>query len=501
MRLLRLLLFETLLLLNLPGIGQVEIRGRVFFDKNDNGVWDRPEKGVHKVAVSNGDTVVLTDRQGYFNIPAEPGQHLFPVLPSGYSFSGTGVFNNRSWLVPDAAEASVATPSFPLVRIPVSKSFRLALVGDIQVGNDIEAGWANQTLFSQLVNRSDVQLMLTPGDLVNDHISLLEPLRKAMDKLPFPVWTAPGNHDRDTEPLPRDFTTYRRLFGAEDYGFFYGEVLFLVLNNVKTEGSRSYQAEYSDRQLRLVRQLLRLVPNKNQVVVCQHIPLIHTRNRDALLSLLDEKEHVLILSGHTHTTGKHLHSPACCELIAGAPCGSWWRGEKDSYGIPSALQSCGTPRNYFLIDFTNRSYHIHFQPLDGVERQADIWICGEDSSDLENPEFQSIPKGTVLVNLFAGCAETQVQMRIDDGPWQTLQHTPTVAPNVSRLIHWNSTAGYPTAFSTRIPLRRTRSPHIWQGTLPADLSPGVHTLTIQAYDTWGMNMEEKKIFYPPILGE
>ena len=44
-------------------------RGHVFHDKNGNGIFDRNESGVKRVAVSNGREVVTTESRGRYALP------------------------------------------------------------------------------------------------------------------------------------------------------------------------------------------------------------------------------------------------------------------------------------------------------------------------------------------------------------------------------------------------------------------------------------------------
>ena len=56
--------------------------GTVFCDRNQNGVQDKGEKGVKGVPVTNGDTIVVTDKQGRYCLPAIEGNSVCPILPA-----------------------------------------------------------------------------------------------------------------------------------------------------------------------------------------------------------------------------------------------------------------------------------------------------------------------------------------------------------------------------------------------------------------------------------
>ena len=146
------------------------------------------------------------------------------------------------------------------------------------------------------------------------------------------------------------------------------------------------------------------------------------------------------------------------ELVAGAVCGLLWTGEQDLDLVPRSLQPCGTPRNYFRINFDKTEYAFRFKGI-GIDEayQADVWIADGNPQDREIEELASLPTGSVVVNLFAGGPETQIRMRIDDGAWQPLEHKAMPAPTVlrSRLrnqqvtCNRNTHAAHPTAIYPR----------------------------------------------------
>ena len=55
--------------------------GHVYVDKNKNGVFDKGEKPMSGVKVSDGLNVVETAADGSFTLPVMPGNVLFLLLP------------------------------------------------------------------------------------------------------------------------------------------------------------------------------------------------------------------------------------------------------------------------------------------------------------------------------------------------------------------------------------------------------------------------------------
>src|SRR5690554_4169102 len=77
-------------------------RGHVFDDQNRNGVRDANEPGIPRVAVSNGEAVVLTDADGYYELPISADSIVFVIKP-------------RDWMTPVNAEQ---LPQFHYIHKP-----------------------------------------------------------------------------------------------------------------------------------------------------------------------------------------------------------------------------------------------------------------------------------------------------------------------------------------------------------------------------------------------
>ena len=94
------------------------------------------------------------------------------------------------------------------------------------------------------------------------------------------------------------------------------------------------------------------------------------KGRDSVLALIPEQARMLYVSGHTHFVSRDNSIP---EVIAGATCGSWWRGVKDSDGVPYALQSCGAPRGYFVAEISrDGDYRLQYRCV-GREDEVSVW--------------------------------------------------------------------------------------------------------------------------------
>lgn len=217
-----------------------------------------------------------------------------------------------------------------------------------------------------------------------------------------------------------------------------------------------------------------------------------------MIGLLSSCEKVLVLSCHTHTVNKVQHASNICEQDLGAACGSWWLGPRDPEGIPYATQQCGSPRNYFTVEFFGTDYALHWKGI-GIDagRQSDIWIKGENTEDNRNPALMRYDQGTVLVNIFGGGDMTAVRMRVDSLPWITPEKVAVISPVMERMKHRVGRQMPELLQYQEHYYLKTPSSHIWRGRLPDNLPEGVHTIHIEAEDRCGLKVSQTKIITTP----
>ena len=293
---------------------------------------------------------------------------------------------------------------------------RVALVGDPQVDNPVEMGYARRSIYRDLRGRRDLDLCIFLGDLVNDNMSLLPESLNIIDSLPFQSFMVPGNHDRDvyhgskssgSMSRPRDLSTWRKSVGYVDTSFVRGNVRFIMMNNVRhaAAGMTDYVGGFTEKQKHwldsvLVTDVARgrkmsrgsvdrsRKPSRGKVtpaltILATHIPFSQMKGRDSVLALIPEQARMLYVSGHTHFVSRDNSIP---EVIAGATCGSWWRGVKNSDGVPYALQSCGAPRGYFVAEIKrDGDYTLRYRCV-GRDDEVSVWGVREEGEGAVRPE-------------------------------------------------------------------------------------------------------------------
>ena len=402
-------------------------------------------------------------------------------------------------------------------------------------------GYARRSIYRDLRGRRDLDLCIFLGDLVNDNMSLLPESLSVIDSLPFQSFMVPGNHDRDvyrgakssgSMSRPRDLSTWRKLVGYVDTSFVRGNVRFIMMNNVRhaAAGMTDYVGGFTEKQKHwldsvLVTDVARggkmsrgsvdcsRRPSRGKVtpaltILATHIPFSQMKGRDSVLALIPEHTRILYVSGHTHFVSRDDSIP---EVIAGATCGSWWRGVKDSDGVPYALQSCGAPRGYFVAEISrDGDYRLRYRCV-GMDDEVSVWgvrvecegavrpedniIMGKDES-----EGVTVKEGggvyRLYINVFGGAPDGVVRVRggrrwrivsrgngvqVDDGSdspdvfmesprrkrYLVCERSTKTAPEVEQVIEFNASMSRDYRKSHRdefIPLRRKPSTHLWQTT-------------------------------------
>lgn len=368
---------------------------------------------------------------------------------------------------------------------------RVALVGDPQVDDSTEMGYARRSVYRELRGRRDLDMCIFLGDLVNDNMSLLPESVGVVDSLPYQCFMVPGNHDRDVYRSPkssvyrqRDLSTWRKAVGYVDTSFVRGNVRFVLMNNVRPSdsGMTDYVGGFTERQKHWLDSVLNRGVGETRgrkpshvgvtpalTILATHIPFSQMKGRDSVLALIPDISRLLFVSGHTHFVSR---DDSIQELIAGAACGSWWRGVRDSDGIPYALQSCGAPRGYFIADIhRDGTYDLSYKCIGRpASEQLSAWAVPNDSTGRSY---------RLYINVFGGSLDGIVRISGLGRKTYSCERSLMAAPEVEQVIRLNASQSRDYRKAHRdefIPLRRKPSPHLWQttylisGPLPAHVN-------------------------------
>lgn len=407
------------------------ITGRVFDDRNGNGTLDDGERGVRDVLVSNGREVVETRRNGVYELPVRDDMAVFVVQPSGWR-----VPTDTRWVPqfayqhkPQGSPKELrygglpptgplpAAVNFPLQQSAIADTFNCAVLGDTQVYNNNEVGYARDSLVDDLLDRGRgrTDCLLAVGDVMGDDLGLIPRFAEILGAVGAPQWWVHGNHDYDfdADSDADSADSWRRLWGPAYYAFEMGDVLFVVLDNVVypcgaednadgtrafcTEGNRKrYNARIPADQMAFVANLLERTDPEKVVVFAHHIPFVsfvdqgtephQTDNVNDLYALVGDRK-ALSLSGHTHTVENLAAGDSFSgwaenvgvtaipfrHLVAGAVSGGWWNGDYDVHGVPMSLQRQGGPRGFVDLMFTGTDYRMDYRATGLTEDRA-MWL-------------------------------------------------------------------------------------------------------------------------------
>lgn len=504
---------------------QNTISGFVFEDTNNNHVYDKNDKGISGVSVSNGLDVVKTDKNGFYILPVSPDMHdpmVFISKPNGYDlplneYNIPQFYHICRSFVANEYYGSYDKINFPLYPTDESESFKMLVLGDIQPRNDTEVGYIRESV-SEILSSKDYDgstFAISLGDNVYDNLSLYPHLLDTMSQLGIPVYYVPGNHDMDYDAYNDEdsLDTYKSYCGPAYYSFNYGKVHFVVLDSVYYDGKKLYHGELGDRQLEWLKNDLSFVPDDNLIVLNMHLPIVSfkekyspremIKDRDKLFELLDGRP-VLALAGHTHTLekfvpgeeygcwGEPLPFPV---IIAGAVCGRWWSGPKDESGIPLSYQSDGTPRGYMVFEFNGNKYKEKYNTFSKNPDMNVSFTSGDVFEDfygrykvLSNGIIlkQDIGNVYVLANVFNGDKNSTVELQIDDRePIQMKRDLNIVDPYAYATFDYDikscNIAFLTSALAVPPIPQASPSTHIWTAPLPDDLEPGLHKAMVTAY--------------------
>lgn len=482
-------------------------RGTVFHDKNENGAFDRGEKRLRGVGISNGVDIVETDSRGQYEISVEENSFVFVIKPSGWRTAQRATKIPEFYYThkPDGspelndAFAKVAPtgklPSsidFPLYKQDEPNTFKLILFGDTQPRTQQEVDFIAHDVVEELIG-FEASFGMTLGDVVFDDLSLLVPLERLVSTIGVPWYNVHGNHDINTSATNNEDSdeTWESLYGPTYYSFDYAQVHFVVLDDIMWEGDKKYHGELGERQLAFLKNDIARVPKDKLIVLSMHIPLPAVVDRASAFEILHDHPNHFSVSAHYHRQENLFmgqadgwqREDAYHHLIHATVCGSWWTGITDELGIPHATMGDGAPNGYSIVTFDGNDYSVRFK---AARRPADHQM------NIYAPEVvQSSADAEIVVNVFAGSERSIVKMRLSDSSdWIRLDQTPRTDPQFEALLELGKLM--PAEAGRQYFTGASETTHIWSGNLPTDLKPGVHLLEVFTEDMYGQTYTDHR---------
>lgn len=208
-------------MLGCSAVSQAAYQGRVYVDTNRNGQYDKGEKLLKNVCVSDGLNVVKTAADGTFSLPGFKNERfIFITTPSGYQT------DNKHYQRITGSERSYDFGVQPLQGyIAPDGSHQYLHIADTEIFNTInQEDWANE--MRDLAANEKVAFMVHTGDIcyengLKNHIKLMN-----TSNMGCPVFYCLGNHDLVKGKYGEEL--FESIYGPVYYSFDFGSTHYVV---------------------------------------------------------------------------------------------------------------------------------------------------------------------------------------------------------------------------------------------------------------------------------
>lgn len=210
------------------------VTGTVFQDDNANGRFDTGERPLARVAVTDGYSVVTTDKKGHYSLSADPkSRFIYVSVPAAYSpqtqfYLPRNGNENNNGNGPSFDFALVPTPNQPL---------RFAQMADNE--ESIYREWIDT--FKQWVRNEPPAFVMVTGDICYQKGLRMHAREFNTAKVGARILYAIGNHDLVAYGDCGE-ALYESLFGPVWYSFDVADVHFVVLPMFAGDVKPSYTA-------------------------------------------------------------------------------------------------------------------------------------------------------------------------------------------------------------------------------------------------------------------
>ena len=234
--------------------------GRVFVDKNNNGVFDKGEKPMAGIAVSDGLNVVKTATDGSFSLPGHPRERfIFITTPSGYKT------DNKHYIRIDGEQKAYEFGLQPYSGgIKKDGSHKYVHITDTEIFNTENHGdWVNNV--RDYAANEQVAFIIHTGDICYEkglkaHIKIMNTAN--MD---CPMFYAIGNHDLVKGKYGEEL--FESIYGPVYYSFDAGSTHYIVTPMAGGDHQPGYTKEDVYRWLK---NDLAQIPEGKPIVVFNH---------------------------------------------------------------------------------------------------------------------------------------------------------------------------------------------------------------------------------------
>lgn len=235
--------------------------GRVFEDKNNNGVFDKGERPLKGVSVSDGLNVVQTSGDGTFTLAGHDKERfVFITTPSGYRT------DNKHYrrIEGKNGEYQFGLQSYNGGRITKGGNHKFVHIADTEIFNtENHEDWVNDV--RDYVKNEKAAFIIHTGDIcyengLKSHINLMNTAN--MD---CPMFYCIGNHDLVKGKYGEEL--FESIYGPVFYSFEVGNVHYIVTPMLGGDHAPSYKMADV---YRWMKNDLAFVPKEKAVMVFNH---------------------------------------------------------------------------------------------------------------------------------------------------------------------------------------------------------------------------------------
>lgn len=235
-------------------------QGHVYVDSNRNGIYDKGEKVLKGIRVSDGLNVVKTNAEGVYTLPGHKRERfIFITTPSDYRtdnqyyrrINGTGQtydFGLQPWKG----------------RIKPNGSHRFIHISDTEIFNtENQEDWANN--IRDYAANENISFIIHTGDIcyengLKNHIHLMN-----TSNMDCPMFYCIGNHDLVKGKYGEE--VFENVYGPVYYSFDFGNVHYVVTPMAGGDHQPGYTKEDVYRWLK---NDLAQVPTGKPIIVFNH---------------------------------------------------------------------------------------------------------------------------------------------------------------------------------------------------------------------------------------
>lgn len=280
--------------------GAAAYSGKVFVDANHNGCFDKGEKVLQKVSVSDGLNVVQTDASGSFSLPGhDKARFVYITVPDGYR---APAYYQR--ISESTQSYDFALEVQPAGLIAKDGTHRFIHISDTHIDPSMRSATDGHALASKALRdyaqNEGVAFLIHTGDITREDFESYREYFNTSNMPTAQVFFCVGNHDLGRGSYGEE--GFEEFFGPTYYSFDMGNVHYIVTPMAHGDGQPTYSNESIGEWLK---NDLKYVPDHRPVIAFNHSVMSgdgHFRFGSKEKGYIDLADHNLKawLYGHWH---------------------------------------------------------------------------------------------------------------------------------------------------------------------------------------------------------